>query len=132
MEKPHELPHASPALPTVKAIYILAVTPKKMPVELLKSVLHVSDGILIQHNPAFARLMKEQTLPGTKIEAANIEYAGPIMHTPQALQFTLAGWIKKQYGVEYKPQVGVNFFPHALRDTAGKDNYFLYYFEMNA
>ena len=109
----------------VNAVYIMAITTEKMPAATLQPVVKIADGMLRKKNPVFERLWSENVKPDTKIEVANVKYAGPLMHTPQSMQSTLAGWIKNQYGVDFKPEVGVNFFPHGMRDPQGKENYFL-------
>ena len=118
--------------PTVKTLYILTLTAKKMPAETLRPIVHIAEGMLKGKDTTFARLMREQMLPDTKIEIANIKYAGPLIHTPQTMQLTLAGWIKRQYNVDFGPEVGKNFFPHGMRNSQGKENFFLFYFDMNA
>lgn len=67
--------------------------------------------------------------PATRIEIANLQYL-PIMHTPQTMQTTLAGWLRRQYAVAYAPVVGKNFFPHGMRDSHGKETYVLFYFDL--
>ena len=118
--------------PKVKTVYIMAITAEEMPNDRLIPVVHIADHRLRAKNPAFARLMTGQMLPKSKIEVANILYAGPIMHTPQAMQQALASWIKKKYSVDYKPVLNQNFFPHGMRDPQGRENYFLFYFDMEA
>ena len=114
----------------VKAVYIMTFTTKEMPPDELKTVVQIAEGMLKGKNPVFAQLWAKQMRPETKIEVANVKYAGPMMHTPQTMQTTLAGWIKKQYDVDYKPKAGVNFFPHGMRDPQGKENFFLFYFDL--
>ncbi len=79
----------------VKALYVLTLTTEKMPGEMLKPVVHTAAAMLKGKDSTFAQLMGTQMLPETKIEIVNVKYAGSIMHTPQTMQSTLAGWIKK-------------------------------------
>jgi hypothetical protein len=114
----------------VKAVYVMAITTEKMPEAQLQPVVKIADNMLRKKEPAFTHLWEEKVQPQTMIEVANVKYAGPLMHTPQSMQSTLAGWIKNQYGVEFKPVMGVNFFPHGMRDPQGKKNFFLFYFDV--
>jgi hypothetical protein len=122
----------APASPAVKAIYVLALTAKKEPPAALAASVQVTEKILKESNPAFAQLFKEKVQPGMSTQAANVEYAGPTVHTPPAMQLMLAGWIKKQYGANFKPAANVNFFRLVLRNTDGKESHFLYYFDMDS
>ncbi|MBN1316006.1 MAG: hypothetical protein JXA42_11075 [Anaerolineales bacterium] len=117
--------------PTVKALYIMALTTEELPADELKPVVKIAEGMLKGKNLAFAHLMDNQLAPDSMIHIANVQYAGAIMHTPQTMQATLAGWIKRQHNVNFRPILGQNFFPHGMRDPQGKENYFLFYFEMN-
>jgi len=95
-KKKAESKAAMPASQTaVKAVYIMTFTTKEMPPEMLKPTVQIAEGRFKGKNPEFARLWTEQLRPETKIEIANVKYAGPIMHTPQTMQITLANWIKK-------------------------------------
>jgi len=114
----------------IKTMFVMAFTTEKMPVETLQSVVQIAQGMLQKKNPAFAKLLSEQMKPETKIEVANLKYAGSIMHTPQTMQTSLGGWIKNQYQVSFTPFVNKNFFPHGMRDPQGKENFFLFYFDM--
>jgi hypothetical protein len=115
---------------TVKTLFILTFTADPMNPETLRSVVSFADNMLQRKNPAFASIMQEQMLPGSRIEIANIQYAGPSMHTPENMQTTLQGWLKRQYNVEFRPEINQNFFPQGMRDPQGRDNFFLFYFDM--
>ena len=52
------------------------------------------------------------------------------MHTPQTMQTSLAGWIQNQYNVTFHPVIGQTFFPQGTRDPQGRDNFFLFYFDV--
>ncbi len=117
--------------PGIKGLYIMAFTPEKLAPEKLKHVTHMADGMIRAKNPTFKQLMEEQMAPKTRIEIANIEYI-PIMHTPQTMQTTMMGWLKKRYGVTFEPVLEKNFFPHGMKDPQGRENYILFYFDMVA
>jgi hypothetical protein len=117
--------------PSVERLYIMAFTPEELEPEKLKHVALVADGMMRAKNRTFKQLMEEQMGPKTRIEIANVQYL-PIMHTPQTMQATMMGWLKRQYGVTFKPVVDKNFFPHGMRDPQGRENYILFYFDMVA
>jgi hypothetical protein len=73
------------------------------------------------------------SLTGTKtpIEIANLEYSR-MMHSPQAMQSSMGGWLKKQYNLDFAPSMGENFFPHGMRNQQGQENFFLFYFDFEA
>jgi hypothetical protein len=116
--------------PGIKGLYIMAFTPEELGTEKLKYVTHVADGMLRAKNPTFKQLMEQQMAPKTRIEIANIQYI-PLMHTPQGMQTTLMGWLKKTYNVTFAPTVEKNFFPHGMRDPQGRETYILFYFDMD-
>jgi hypothetical protein len=113
----------------VKGLYVMAFTPQEVASEELKALVHVADGMLRVKNPVFKQLMEEGMAPQTRIEIANLQYV-PVMHSPQTMQTTLAGWLKHRYNVPYEPVVGKNFFPHGMKDPQGKETYVLFYFDM--
>lgn len=114
---------------TIKRIYILTFTAESLPPDGLSSVVKIADDMLRKKNPVFARLM-EEVPPGASLKVANVRYAGPLMHTPETMQTTFRGWLSKQYQVDFKPEINQNFFPHGMRDPQGRENFFLFYFEM--
>jgi len=108
----------------------MTITADKMEAAQLKPIIYMADAGLRNKNAAFAAMMEKLQGTATPIEITNIQYAGSLMHTPQTMQSTLAGWLQKQYGVTYLPVVGQNFFPHGMRDPRGRENYFLFYFDL--
>jgi hypothetical protein len=114
--------------PSVKGLYIFAFTPEELDPEKLKIIVKVAEGMLRAKNLAFKQLM-EQMQPQTRVEIGNMKHI-PLMHTPQTMQTTLMGWLKRAYGVAYQPTVDKNFFPHGMRDPQGKENYILFYFDL--
>jgi hypothetical protein len=117
--------------PGIKGLYIMAFTSEELEPEKLNIVTHVADNMLRAKNPTFKALMEERMAPKTRIEIANLKHV-PIMHTPQTMQTTMMGWLKRQYGVAFKPVIEKNFFPHGMRDPQGRENYFLFYFDIAA
>ncbi|MBE9099192.1 hypothetical protein [Vacuolonema iberomarrocanum] len=128
-EKPVTNPSVSSDL-TIKGIYILAITAEKLEPEALMPVVQMADTMLQNKNTTFTAMMERALAVNAPIEVANIQYAGSLMHTPQTMQSTLAGWIQKQYNVAYQPVIGQTFFPQGTRDPQGRDNFFLFYFDV--
>jgi hypothetical protein len=118
-----------PGSTSVRGLYIMAFTPEVMAPESLNHVAHVADGMLRAREPTFKRLMEQQMEPKTPIEIASIQHVA-IMHTPQTMQATLAGWLKRKYSVAFEPMVEKNFFPHGMKDPQGRETYVLFYFDM--
>jgi len=116
---------------TVKTMYVLTFTTEEMVAEELMPVVKIAQGMLEKKNPNFAKLIREMK-PDTRIEIANMQYAGPIMHTPQTMQTALGGWMSNQYGADFMPAINKNFFPHGMKDPQGKENFFLFYFAAGA
>jgi hypothetical protein len=112
----------------VKAIYIMAFTPEKMAPKTLQAVTYMAGDMLKAKDPAFKRLM-ERLAPQTPIEIANLQYIA-VFHTPQTMQNSMMGWLKKQYNVTCDPVAGSNFFPHGMRDPQGRENFILFYFDI--
>ena len=125
------IPKSAPAhSPAVKGLYILALTAEILSPETLKSVVQIGDDMLRERNPAFARLWGEHLHPDTPIIVANILFAGALMHTPQTMQAALIGWLKEEHNIECTPAINHNFFPHGMRDPQDRENFLLYYFDM--
>ena len=124
-------PKAAPAPnPTVKGLYILALTAEILSPDTLKSVVQIGDDMLREKNRAFAHLLGEQMHPDTPIIVANILFAGALMHTLQTMQAALIGWLEVQHNVECTPAINHSFFPHGMRDPQDRENFLLYYFDM--
>jgi len=112
----------------VKAVYIMAFTPEKLNPKTLQGVTYLAADMLKAKNPAFKQLMEHLT-PQTPIEIANLQYMA-MFHTPQVMQTSLMGWLKKQYNVTFAPVSGSNFFLHGMRDPQGRENFILFYFDI--
>jgi hypothetical protein len=108
----------------------MAFTPEPLAPDELKQVVQVADRMLRAKDVAFKHLTEAGMAPQTRIEIASLQHI-PLMHTPQTMQTTLAGWLKKQYAVVYAPALGKNFFPHGMRDPRGKETYVLFYFDLS-
>lgn len=115
-----------------KALYVLALTARKLAPAELQAVVHIADEMLTEKSARFAEIMSGEMRPDSRIEIANIVYAGPVIHTPHAMQSSMSGWLNKRYGVLFHPVVGHTFFPHGMRDPQGRENYFLFYFDMES
>ena len=113
----------------IKGLYILAITTEKIPPDKLKPIVRMADEMFRAKNSMFSSMMTKHLPPKTRIEIANIQYAGPLMHSPQVMMTNLQTWIQKQYNVNFKPQTDINFFIQGLLDPKGKENFFLYYFD---
>jgi hypothetical protein len=116
--------------PQVKGLYVIAFTPDELAPEPLKAIVQVADRMLRAKDAVFKHLMEEGMAPQTRIEIVNMQHV-PLMHTPQGMQTTLAGWLKARYSLPYQPVLGKNFFPHGMRDPQGKETYVLFYFDMS-
>jgi hypothetical protein len=114
---------------SIKALYVLAFTPEKMDQNTLMTVTHLADEMLRAKNPVFKRRMEEWVASNTPIEIANIQYIAT-MHTPTSMQTLLMDWLKKQYNVTFNPTAGNDFFLHGMRDSQGKENFILFYFDI--
>jgi hypothetical protein len=114
--------------PSVKGLYIFAFTPEQLNLDHLKAVVKIAEGMLMNKNPSFKQLMA-QMLPQTRVEIGNMQLI-PLMHTPQTMQTTLMGWLKKSYSVAFQPTVDKNFFPHGMKDPQGEENFILFYFDL--
>ena len=112
----------------VKAMYIMAFTPAKMAPKPLQAVTHLAGDMLKAKDSTFKQLM-EHLAPKTPIEIANLQYIAS-MYTPQVMQTSMKGWLEKQYNIAFKPVAGNNFFLHGMRDPQGKENFILFYFDI--
>lgn len=110
----------------MKGVYVLAFTAEKMTDETLNPVLEIAINALQEKHEAFAKLwgaVEEETSKRSGNYLYNAE-----MHNPQTMQIAMDTWLIGQHDVKFKPEFGENFFPHAMRDPQGRENYFLYYF----
>ena len=109
-------------------VYILTLTAEKMDNETLAPILKISESMLQEKNDKFTKLwalIQEETPKNTGNYIYNAE-----MHTPQTMQVAFDTWLIGQHDVRFEPEFGENFFPHAMSDPQGRDNYFLYYFDL--
>ena len=113
----------------IKGIYILSITAEALEAEQMIPIVHMADDMLRNKNATFVAMMEKASEMNTPIEIANIQYAGPIFHTPQTMQESLASWIRDKYNVIYQPILWQTFFPQRTRDSQGRDNFFLFYFD---
>jgi hypothetical protein len=115
--------------PNIKGLYIMVFTPEEWGAEKVKETTNVANGMLRAKDPTFKQLMEVQMTPNTRMNITSMQYS-PFMHTPQTMQTTLMGWLKKEHSVEFNPTVGKNFFPHGMKDPKGKETFILFYFDM--
>jgi hypothetical protein len=96
---------------------------------MLQALAHGAADRLRAKDPTFKQLMEERMEPKTSVEMATIEFI-PAMSSPQTMQTSMMGWLKNQYHVTFNPTIGQNFFVHGLRDSQGKENFILFYFDL--
>ena len=114
--------------PTIKGLYVLTFTAEEMEEEELKPVLSIAEQALKKNKTDFAKLwefVQEDTTKDVDNKLYNAE-----MHNPQTMQVAMDTWLIGKYGVSFKPDFEKNFFPHAMRDPQGRENFFLYYFDV--
>ncbi len=111
---------------TLQTIYIMTFTAEKMAKDALFGMFDAASEMLSAKNRAFARCMNMRE-NDTLMTFSNLLYA-PNMHTPQTMQSTLAGWLQND-NTTFDPRLGENFFPHGMRDSRGRENYILFYFD---
>lgn len=114
-------------MPTLQAVYMMAFTPEKMDNGMLMAVCQMAADRLAAKSPAFAQRMNLLS-KDTRMNMSNQLYAEN-MHTPQNMQLTLEGWLHNNQVVT-DMRFGDNFFPHGMRDPKGRENFFLYYFDL--
>lgn len=114
--------------PKVHGVYVLTFTAESMDDETLNPVLEIAANMLREKHKSFAKLWEvidEETL----MKSGNHPY-NPDMHNPQTMQLAMDTWLIGQHDVKFEPEFGETFFPHAMRDPQGRENYFLYYFDV--
>lgn len=114
--------------PKVNGVYVLTFTAESMDDETLNPVLEIAATMQQEKHKSFARLwelVNEETL----MKSGNQLY-NPDMHNPQTMQLAMDTWLIGQHGVKFEPEFGETFFPHAMSDPQGRENYFLYYFDV--
>jgi len=114
--------------PKVNGVYVLTFTAEKMDDETLNPVLEIATGMLQEKHEAFATLW-EGVQEDTPQKSGNYLYNDE-MHNPQTMQIAFDTWLIGQHDVKFEPEFGKTFFPHAMRDPQGRENFFLYYFEL--
>ncbi len=114
--------------PKIKGLYILTFTAEEMPEETLNNIIPIADKMLADKNPSFAAL-KESMGEETPLHISNRLYNAE-MHNPQTMQIALDTWLIGTHDVAFEPNFGENFFPHAMSDPQRRENFFLYYFEL--
>ncbi|MBT3338571.1 MAG: hypothetical protein HN855_06150 [Anaerolineae bacterium] len=113
---------------TIKGLYILTFTAEEMPPETLEAVIPIAEKMLKEKNPAFVDLHKFMQ-EDTPLEIANRLHNASI-HNPHTMQVTLDTWLIGTHDVAFRPAFNKNFFPHAMQDPQGRENFFLYYFDV--
>lgn len=118
---------ADSALPAVKVAYVMVFTPEKLSTQDLYDGVRNASEWLKEHNDRFNAIANEQMHSKTQNFAINPQYAGPMIHTPQAMQMQFFSWLKKNAGITPTSE---NFFAMGMANTRSKDNFFLFYFDM--
>ena len=113
----------------VKGLYVMVFAPEKQEAEKLKEITEVADRMLREKDLNFKQLIEQQMASNTKMNITGVQYA-PLMHTPQSMQTTLMGWLKKAHNVEFKPLLGKTFFPHGMKQPDGNETFIFFYFDM--
>jgi len=114
--------------PKVNGVYVLSFTAETMDDETLNPVLEIATKMLQEKHETFARLW-EAVNEDTPKRSGNYMYNAK-MHNPQTMQVAFDTWLIGQHDVKFEPEFGENFFPHAMRDPQGRENFFLYYFDI--
>ena len=114
--------------PKVNGVYVLTFTAEKMTDETLNPVLKIAIDTLQKKYERFTALI-EAVDEDTPKRSGNYLHNAE-MHNPQTMQIAMDTWLIGQHSVTFSPEFGENFFPHAMRDPQGRENYFLYYFDV--
>ncbi len=114
--------------PEIKGLYIFTFTADAMSEADLKPVLQIAEKMLREKHAAFTKL-SEAMRETTPLQIGNQPYNAE-MHNPQTMQIALDTWLIGHHDVKFEPEFNENFFPHAMRDPQGRENYFLYYFDV--
>jgi len=112
----------------IKGLYILAFTPEEMSEEALQTAISIADKMLKGKNTAFARLL-DVMQEDTPLHISNRLY-NPSLHNPHTMQVTFDTWLTGQHEAKFEPRFDENFFPHAMSDSQGRENFFLYHFDV--
>jgi hypothetical protein len=111
---------------TLQTLYMMTFTPEKMDKDALMGMCQAATQMLSAKNQAFARRMN--MLDDSTRMIFSSQLFALTMHTPQTMQTTLAGWLSRETD-SFAPRLGDNFFPHGMRDSKGRENYILFYFD---
>jgi hypothetical protein len=114
----------------IKALYVVALTPRKMERNELVPVVFMAVDRLKAKDPTFNQRMQEMA-PKAPIEINNTEFI-PATHTPTNMQTLMSEWVKRQYNVTFNPTPESNFFLHGVRSPEGKQHIFLFYFDIES
>lgn len=113
--------------PDIKALYVVAFTPEELDQDRLVPLVFFASDRLKAINPTFRRRM-EQMASKTPMKMVSIKHF-PRVHTPKSMQTSMNAVLKKQ-NVAFNPIPDDNFFVHGMTDPQGKENYFLFYADM--
>ncbi len=114
--------------PKIKGLYVLTFTAETISKDALAPVLEIAEKMLQEKNAEFAKL-RAAMQEDTPKESGNYLYNAE-MHNPQTMQIAFDTWLIGQHDVKFEPEFGETFFPHAMLDPQGRENYFLYYFDL--
>jgi hypothetical protein len=110
----------------LQTVYLMAFTPEKLDDNSLVGMCKAATNMLSAKDRTFAQRMALLN-ENTRITFSNQLHL-PTMHSPQTMQSTLAGWLGNE-NATFAPRIGDNFFPHGMRDSQGRENYVLVYFD---
>jgi hypothetical protein len=69
--------------------------------------------------------------PRARLEISNPEF-NPAVHTPTNMQTLIGEWLQKQFNVACHPIPDNNLFLHGMRNPQGRQNIFLFYFDIES
>lgn len=113
--------------PNIKALHAVAFTPEELNREKLVPLVFFAIDRLKAINPTFKR-RTEQMTPKTPIEMVSIKHF-PRVHTPKSMQLSMKAVLKKR-NLAFDPTPEDDFFLHSMTDPQGKENFFLFYFDI--
>lgn len=111
---------------TLQTVFMMTFTPEKLEKDALMGMCQAASQMLSATNRMFARCMNMLT-DSTRMTFSSQIYI-PTMHSSQTMQTTLAGWLTNEKA-PFEPRLGDNFSPHGMRDSRGRENYILFYFD---
>jgi hypothetical protein len=114
-------------MPALQSVYMMAFTPEKVETNILMSLCQMAADRLAAKDKTFAQRMSMLT-QDTRLTCSNQLFAIN-MHTPENMQLTLKDWLKNE-NQPSELRFGDNFFPYGMRDPKGRENYFLFYFDI--